>query len=242
MKKTLISILLIVAMFFVGCQSVMNQNDVENNSDEQMTSNSDMDIEDPHEIKRFEVRNLETLNEMRDMLSCNDETRLEQYIQGIAKSGVQSKEDLFSFIKIIDSMPQIPILDGNIVWICFSHGISRDTGKVTTVVYVSTEAANGDWTRVEYVLSVADVSQRLSDEKELIGKGSVLNSPVKNSDGNLTVHMETRNPHPSGNGTMIQWVGEVDGIFTRIFYFTNNTGDVEVENLFHNIQTFKTLK
>lgn len=157
-------------------------------------------------------------------------------------SGVQSKDDLFAFVKIIDCLPQIPILDGNITWTRFSHSISEDTGKETNVVYVTTEAVNGEWTRVEYVLSVTDVSQKISDEKVSIGEGSILNSPVKNSDGNLTLHVETRNPHPSGNGTMIQWIGEVDGIFTRIYYFTNNTGDVETGNLFNNIQISKTSK
>ena len=101
---------------------------------------------------------------------------------------------------------------------------------------VTTEAANGDWTRVEYVLSVSDVSKKISDEKISIGEGSVLNSIVKNSDENLILHIETRTPHPSGNGTMIQWIGEVDGIFTRIYYFTNNTGNVKTENLFNDMK------
>ena len=173
---------------------------------------------------------------MKEMLACNDETRLEQYIQGIADSGVQSKDDLLAFVKMIDTLPQVPILDGDITWIRFSHSISEDTGKETNVVYVTTEAANGDWTRVEYVLSVSDVSKKISDEKISIGEGSVLNSIVKNSDENLILHIETRTPHPSGNGTMIQWIGEVDGIFTRIYYFTNNTGNVKTENLFNDMK------
>jgi hypothetical protein len=35
---------------------------------------------------------------------------------------------------------------------------------------------------------------------------------------------------------MIQWIGEVDGIFTRIYYFTNNTGNVKTENLFNDMK------
>lgn len=261
MKKILITMMLIFAIFLSACQSVVNQNDIPTQSDtkmenkqndketdpnKQITSNSNSNdkssTSEPLPSQSIEVQGLEKLNEMREMLLCDDETQLEQYIQSVANSGVQSKDDLFAFVKIIDSLPQIPILEGNITWICFSHSISEDTGKETNVVYITTEAANGDWTRVEYVLSVTDVSQKISDEKESIGKGSILNSLVKNSDGTLTIHVETRSPHPSGNGTMIQWVGETEGIFTRIFYFTNTTSDVETEKLFNDIQISHRLK
>ncbi|MBQ9162860.1 MAG: hypothetical protein IJX74_06240 [Clostridia bacterium] len=269
MKKMLISIMLLVVIFLVGCQSVVDQNDIptqgdsdtENNQsdvktdpNEQTTtdsnegtttdpdSNDKTAIEEPLPMQSIEIQGLEKLNEMRGMLSCDDEIRLAQYVQSVSDCGVQSKDDLFAFVKIIDSMPQIPILDGNITWICFSHSISEDTGKVTNVVYVTTEAANGEWTRVEYVLSVTDVSQKISDEKVSIGEGFILNSPVKNSDGNLTLHVETRNPHPSGKGTMVQWIGDVDGIYTRIYYFTNTPGDVDAGTLFNDIQISKTSK
>ena len=255
MKKALITMMLVFAIFLFGCQNVVNQNDLpsqgdsntennqndeEGNPDNKIPSNSNSNDKsstpEPLLNQSIEVQGLEKLNEMREMLLCDDETRLEQYIQSIENSGVQNKDALLSFVKIIDSLPQIPVLDGNITWICFSHSISEDTGKETNVIYITTEAANGDWTRVEYVLSVTDVSQKISDEKVSIGKASILNSPVKNSDGTLTIHVETRSPHPSGKGTMIQWIGDVDGIFTRIYYFTNNTCDVETENLFKNIQ------
>ena len=261
MKKVLITMMLIFAIFLSACQNVVNQNDIPTQSDtkmennqndkenapnKQITSNSNSNdkssTSDPLPSQSIEVQGLEKLNEMREMLLCDDETRLEQYIQSVANSGVQSKDDLFAFVKIIDSLPQIPILDGNITWIRFSHSISEDTEKETNVVYITTETANGDWTRVEYVLSVTDVSQKISDEKVSIGKGSILNPPVKNSDGTLVIHVETRSPHPSGKGTMIQWIGDVDGIFTRIYYFTNNTGDVEAGTLFNKIQIFKTSK
>lgn len=253
--------MLVFAIFLSACQSVVNQNDIPTQSDtkmennqndtetdpnKQITSNSNSNdkssTSEPLPSQSIEVQGLEKLNEMREMLLCDDETRLEQYIQSVANSGVQSKDDLFAFVKIIDSLPQIPILDGNISWICFSHSISEDTGKKTNVVYITTEAANGDWTRVEYVLSVTDVSQKISEEKLSIGEGFTLNSPIKNSEGNLTLHAEARNPHPSGKGTMIQWIGDVDGIFTRIYYFTNTPENVEAGSLFNNIQISKTLK
>ena len=224
MKKSLISIILILAIFLIGCGSVVNPN-----------SNDQTFTAEPLPSQSIEIQSLEKLNEMREMLSCDDETRLEQYIQSVSDSGVQSKDDLVAFVKIIDSLPQISLLDGNVTWICFSHSISEDTGKEANVVYITTEASNGDWTRVEYVLSVTDVSRKISDEKISVGEASVLNTPIQSPNGKLTIHIETRSPHPSGNGTMIQWVAEADGIFTRIYYFTNSTGDVDTENIFGNI-------
>ena len=246
MKKAIICTTLILAIFLVGCQSVdvqensLQNDDLESNLGEQISSNSNLSdkelTEDPLPSQSIEIQDLETLNEMRNMVACKDETQLEQYVQSIASSGVQSKDDLICFVKLMDSLPHISILDGNITWIQFSHSISEDTGKETNVVYVTTQADNGDWTRVEYVLSIADVSQKIFDEKISVGESSVLTSPVKNSDEKLTLHIETRAPHPSGKGTMIQWVGDVDGIFTRICYYTNNADNVKTDTLFGNVQ------
>lgn len=193
-------------------------------------------IEDPLPSQSIEISGLEKFNEMKAMLADNDEAQLEQYIQSIANSGIQSKDDMTAFVKLLDFLPQISVLDGNVTSIRFSHTVSEDTGKETNVVYITTEAANGEWTRVEYVLSVTDVTQKISDEKMSIGESSLLTSAVKNSDGKLTLHIETRKPHQSGTGTLIQWVGEANGIFTRIFYYTNDSDNIKADNLFSNIQ------
>lgn len=245
MKKVLMSMMLILAVFLAGCQNVENRNDLltQSNSDNQTdTITNPSAASEPLPSQSIEIRGIEKLNEMRDMLSCDDSTQVDSYIQSMANSGVQSKEELLAFVKIMDSLPMIPVLDGNITWIRFSHSISEDTGKDTNVVYITTEAANGDWTRVEYVLSVTDVSQKISEEKVSIGENCTLNPPVKNAEGNLTLYAEARNPHSSGKGTMIQWIGDVDGIFTRIYYFTSTPEDVEAGSLFNNIQISKTLK
>lgn len=248
MKKILISIILILILFLVACQNVDEQNNIPAQSDsnvendQAVVGNTSNEIdktvaEEPLPNRSIEINSIGKLNEMRDMLLCDNEAQLEQYIQNTADSGIQSKDDLSAFVKIIDSLPQISILDGDITWIRFSHSVSEDTGKETNVVYITTEDKNGDWTRIEYVLSVIDVSKKISDEKILVSENSILNSPIKNSDGNLTLHMETREPHPSGKGTMIQWIGEVDEIFVRIYYFTNAPEKVNTEDLFNDLQT-----
>ena len=244
MKKSIICITLIMAIFLVGCQNVDNQENSmqESNPDEHIQSNPNLDDNaptgDPMPSQSIEIQSLDKLNEMRDMLKCDDDAQLGQYIQSVSNTGIQSRDDLIVFVKLIDSLPHIPILDGNITWVRFSRGISEDTGKETSVVYITTEAANGDWTRVEYILSVTDVSERVSEEKISIGESTLVVSPIKNSDEKLTLHTETRNPHPSGEGTMIQWVGEANGIFTMIHYYTKTPEDINTQNLFKNIQVY----
>ena len=230
MLKKIMLIILILSIFLSGCQDVKN-------SSEETASNKKITTDRILPSQTIEVRSLEEFNKMKEMSVCDDEAQLQRYFQSFTFERPQSKEDLSAFVNLIDSMPIIPILDGNIVWICFSRDISEDTGKETTVVYISTEAANGDWTRIEYVLSVIDASKKISDEKILVSENSILKSPIKNSDGNLTLHIETRESHSSGKGTMIQWIGEVDEIFVRIFYFTNAPEKVNAENLFNDLQT-----
>ena len=229
LKKTML-IILILSLFLYGCQDVKNSLE-ETNSTEKIATDRILPSQ------TIEVRSLEDFNKMKEMSVCNDEALLQQYFQSFTFARPQSKEDLSAFVNLIDTTPIIPILDGNVVWICFSRDISRDTGKETTVVHISTEAANGDWTRVEYLLSATDVSKKISEEKILVSENSILKSPIKNSDGNLTLHTETREPHPSGNGTMIEWFGEVEGIFVRIYYFTNAPENVNTEDLFNDLQT-----
>ena len=235
MKKVLITMMLIFTIFLSGCQDVRKISE-QTNSSNKITSTIDLPSQ------TIEVRSLEDFNKMKEMSMCDDESQLQQYFQSFTVERPQSKEDITAFVNLIDSMPIIPILDGNIVWICFSRDISKDTGKEATVVYIATVAENGDWTRIEYVFSVTDIPAKISVEKSELENKSLLNSPIKNSDGNLTLHIETRNPHPSGNGTMIQWVGETEGIFTRIYYFTNNPNDIETKALFSNIKMSKIYK
>lgn len=247
MRKAIKLIVLIATMLLLGCQNVNNpsglpkesNSDTEYDSNEQVTSNLNFNDKTvtPPQYESMEARSLEEFNVMREMSTCADEEQLQQYIQSIVGNGIQSKDNLLNFVETIDSLPQIPILNGDVTWICFSRGVSIDTGKETSVAFVSTEAESGEWTRVEYAFSITDVSAKISDEKALCGEASVLDSPIKNSNGNLTLYIETRSPHPSGNGTMIQWVAEVDGIFTRIYYYTNNADDVKTESLFSNIKT-----
>ena len=188
--------------------------------------------EDPLPSTSIEINGIDELNEIRKMLESDNATKLEQYLH----SGIKSKADLNAFVKLIDSLPHISILDGSITRIRFSRSISEDTGKETNVVYITTEADNGDWTRVEYVLSVTNIAKKIADEKLSIGENSYIDAPIKTSNDRLILHIETRKPHPSGVGTMIQWVGDAEGIFTRIYYYTDNGSDVKTDKLFDDLQ------
>ena len=236
MKKMLLFFALMAVILFVGCHGGDNSDSLsQSNSDDQTV------IRYPLPSQTVEVQGMEEWEEMKQMAKCNDEVQLEQYIQSVVNRGIQSKDDLLAFVELMESLPQIPILNSDITWMRFSRGVSEDTGKETIVVYILTEAKNGDWTRVEYVLSVMDVSKKIAEEKGTIDKNTILTSPIKTHDQKMELHIETREPHPSGQGTMIKWVGEVDGIFTRIYYYSQKAEEVKTEQLLHDIQISKGL-
>ena len=236
MKKRLLFFALIAVIVLVGCHGGDNSDWLS-----QSNSNDQTIIREPFPSQTVEVQGMEEWEKMKQMAKCNDEVQLERYIQSVANRGIQSKDDLLAFVKLMESLPQIPILNSNITWIQFSRGVSEDTGKETIVVYILTEAKNGDWTRVEYLLSVMDVSKKIAEEKDMIDKNTILTSPIKTYDQKMELHIETREPHPSGQGTMIKWTGEVDGIFTRIYYYTQKAEEVKTEQLVHGIQITKGL-
>lgn len=177
------------------------------------------------------------LNELRAVIACDDAERWTQALQSTAVTKREnSKEELIAFVTLVDSLPQISILDKEFSKIMYGKGISEDTGKEYKVIYVITHADNGDWTRVEYILSITDVSRAIAEEKSVIGDNSLLSAAVSSADGKMTLYAETREPHPTESGTMIRWWGETQGIFTRIVYYTNHADEVNSENIASNMQ------
>ncbi len=163
-----------------------------------------------------------------------DDSAISQFIETNPSIGIQSKSELIKFVKLMNAIPNITLIDGDVTNITYSHTYSQDTGKETAVVYVLTQSENGDWTRIEYVLSVSDVYQKIMDEKSELGYDTLMSSPIQGADGRLLLYIETRQTHPSENGTMIQWVGQMDGIFVRVFYYTEDAKHIDAQDLFEH--------
>ena len=167
------------------------------------------------------VRGLDKLEEMRGMLAKSDE-ELNPYLDTIPGRGLNSREDLVNFLELLDSTPVLKLIDGEVTWI--SHYPESD------VLFIATEAPNGDSVRLEYHLSMdpSEGVERFSSDK------STLSQPVKSQDGRVTVYSQVKEPHPSGTGETVEWALTLDDTFVYAVYYTISASDIEAETVFGN--------
>ena len=185
------------------------------------------------------LRSLAQLDEMREMILCTDEEKLDQYLRSIEGAGAKSREDLVSFLNMVDSLPILEILEGDITWISHQN-ITTDGGN--DVVFITTRNANGDWTRVEYLVWVKDVDAAI-EFREAHGEfeDSTMEGPIQSEDGRITVYAQVKRPHRSGIGYIVTWTVVVDGILARVVYYSEEVDDIHAADIFDDL-TIGTLK
>ncbi|MDD4475233.1 MAG: hypothetical protein PHV95_05475 [Eubacteriales bacterium] len=227
MKKLLV-VILVLMLILSGCQKELTLSTESKDTSVPVTKQPP-----PYSIN---LRSLEQLEEMRRMAEYKDGEELSLYLRSVEGGGAHTREDLVDFLELIDSLPILKFFDGTVTFISHETGNSIDTGKHYNVVYVTTEAENGDWTRVEYLLSVDDVPVEIEKRKE---EGefsdSLFTNPIHIKDENITLYCETREKHPSGKGDVIGWTLNVDRIYTRVVYYTNDVDSVKTQNVFDNL-------
>lgn len=231
MKKWSFIIAILLSIVLVGCRS---DNTVPHNNagltklDNNTATNSSTGKSGHSEPTEYiGVRSLAQLEEMRLMLQYSDE-ELSSYLLSIEGGGADSREDLEDFIELIAAIPNLELVDGDIVWI--AHYFDPN------VVYISTMGANGDWTRIEYLPKAKDVSGEL---EKLRSEGqfdkSVISDVVQCKDGRVKVFSEVKEAHPSGTGNTIEWMLTIDNTLARVIYFTADSSDVKASDVFENI-------
>ncbi len=222
MKKYFIILAMIFfIVFLTGCQSVPETSTVHR------TEAPGIVDKDPLPNQEISVRSSEQLDHMREMLSCPDEEELNNYLMTVEGGGAQSKEDLVHFLALVDSIPYIEIMTGEIGWISYSNGKTQDTEKEYEILYVTRQAENGDWIRFEYMLSVKDVPGEVAKQREELSVSSLISAPMVSVDGKTTFYEETREAHVSGTGDVIRWIASIDGIYANIVYYTSDADPVD---------------
>lgn len=184
-------------------------------------------------LPSISLRSLAQLDEMREMISCSDEEKLNAYLRGIEGAGASSREDLISFVNLIDSLPILELIEGEITAISLNNIIAdRNRDEVD----ISTQDANGNWTRVEYLLWVEDVNAEI-EFREANGwfENSALERPIQSNDGRITVYAEVKEAHPSGIGYTVTWTVVVDGVLAYVVYRSEDIGDIHAERVFGNL-------
>jgi len=184
-------------------------------------------------LSSISVRSLEELDKMREMISCTDEEKLNEYLRSVEGGGASSREDLISFVDMVDSLPLPELIKGDIIWINRQNNAGNPEDEFVTV---STRGANGDWVRVEYQTSIKDANAEIeSRQKEGYFKKSGLDAPVKSGNGRITVYSETKKVHPSGVGNTVTWTIVVDGLLAKVVYYSENIDGICAENIFRDI-------
>lgn len=190
-------------------------------------------------LPSINLRSLAQLDEMREMISCTDEEKLNRYLMGLEGGGAKSRTDLISFVNLIESLPILEFLEGDIVLICHKN-ITTDGGN--DVVVISTQGINGNWTRVEYLVYAKDVNAEI-ELMEMNGyfDNSTIEVPMQSDDGRIVVYSEVKETHTSGNGGTITWTIVVDGILVRVVYYSKEISDINAESIFSDL-AISTLK
>ncbi len=230
MKRLLICLLAISLFLLFGCQN-RNTNggtDVEGTPSEEISGDeNDLVFISPDTIWGIDVRSIGELNEVRHKLSCSDEEFNEYF------GSRMTKENLAYFLDLVDSIPYVPIVDGDIIWISYCHERSIDSGKYVKSLIISTESENGEWTRLQYRFSVSDepdVDEPVTTPPPQ--DATVFTPPILSDDGEISVFAERRGDHPSGTGDFIEWYAHVDGIYTVIYYHVPDADLVDTSELF----------
>ncbi|MBR5880227.1 MAG: hypothetical protein IKZ16_00950 [Clostridia bacterium] len=177
----------------------------------------------------IEVRSMQEFEKMREMIDCEDEQALEEYLQGLGGYAVDSRQDLIDFVALAESMPCAWIIDGEVTYM--SHTIH--TPSTAGVFSASIRAENGDEVSCYMHLDTTDPGASLAAVKAQMGKENLLDSPLSTPDGRLTLHFEIR--QPSGRADRITWWGELDGMVVEIRYCVSNADTVDTRQLLANL-------
>lgn len=150
---------------------------------------------------------------LREMAVSADGDVLQTYLR---RKGMRSREELTEFLDLLDSLPYLPILDGKLIWIGYDSGLDFDSRQPYTenaILFISTEANNGDWVRLQYTLPVGE-------------------KPTVTGDGELLLLSGGARTKPHGSGTLTTWELLVDGLRVRVEYHSADPDRAVTEEVF----------
>ena len=163
----------------------------------------------------MDLRSVQDLEELREMAVSADGDVLQAYL---LRKGMRNREELTEFLELLDSLPYLPILDGKLIWIGYDSGLDFDSRQPYTenaTLFISTEAQNGDWVRLQYTLPVGE-------------------RPTVTGDGELLMISGGgwQEKHPTAPGMLTTWELLADGLRVRVAYYSADPDSVVTEEVF----------
>ncbi len=177
------------------------------------------------------LQSLAELDTMREMIECEDEQALNDYLHSITGGGAQSRQDLIDFLDLVDNTPYARFINGEITGLTYNQTDERFS--------VSTEAENGESMCVSYELGMSDVEKNMEKAAGKLGRKNLLSAPLCTADGRLTLYTETR--EPSSNGDVIRWQGMLDGIAVYIVYWMADASAVDTAQMLEVLKITESL-
>ncbi len=232
MKKIAIWNIVIALLLLVGCHATgldaSTSEPISGNT--QITeASSSSHIAPP---KTIELQGLADLEKMRQMVTCQDENELDAYLRSIPGGGAESREDLTKFVDLVESLPIMTLIDGDITWISYSS--PSETNK--DIAFVTIKSANGEWTRLEYRLFVKDIPAQIEAMKvsgEISAAEKIDN--LQTTDGRIKVYSENKKAHSTEKGNLYTWLMSIDGVLTNVVYYTEKTELVDLSKTLHSV-------
>ena len=231
MKRFVICLLIASILLLISCKDETKASTATPENESWQGTATDGSSYEPGPGVDISVYSLDELDNMRKMVSSSNEEEWDDYMKSVSH-GKAKKEDFVYFLSLVDSIPYVRTIDGDITWLSYSSGQSVDTGKSYKVLYILTESPSGVWIRYEYVLSETNVSSRIEEVVRQKENESLITSPILSKDGKVTIVTETRHDHPSEPGVVILWNANVNGIYTVIYYYTPDADQVDASELF----------
>ena len=234
MKKIIciLLVLIVISTSLFGCNVPVDNADTDGSiamdqskASNDLTENTDVYNEAPGE-KSISVRSREELSEIRDLLYSKDEEKLENILmQGY------TIEDMSTFLDVIDSIPYVMMIDGDITWASY-----HESSKPNKIFYVTTEAENGDWVRITYLLQLSYAEDPVAYVTETASKeNSLISQPMESSDKRVTLLSEIRDKHPTYEGDYIEWWAIIDGIAASITYYSSDIDNIQTDTLLKSL-------
>ena len=195
----------------------------------------------PDPLDQIILNNMDDYNKLKAALETDDAEIIDTCLKTLY---IASKEEAREFVEAFESLPVINVLDGTISLLMSQRGTVTgkdifgryyDTGKRSDWLLIETTAEDGSWVWVDYWLGDNGEAEK-SLRSTVKDKDNLLSKTFTTENGRITVYSEKRQPHPTKDGDMIDWLVKIDNMYAEIKYFSQNIDSIKTEAVFNNAQ------
>ncbi len=172
------------------------------------------------------VRSLSELETMRSMSTSSDTEAVQAYLLSLEGGGAQTQNDLKNFLTLVDKVPKLELLEGEITWISLQYSDTQ------AVLHISVTAESGDWFRTEYMLHLVDSNAQLnwlqSDSQAL------LDTPISAQNNRIRIYTQSVTAHENQPGYTTAWRLTVDEYCAFLYYYSDAASSASAAEIFQN--------